>query len=471
MSLFSGKRNKGRNFRRRRADDNDEDEHNTNTTTATPSLKPSKTTGSTSARQKSSSLLSFDNEEDDATEVFKVKKLSRHKKPPPPAAAPKPEPKAVITHVATINHVIEEETNGAGMGPHGSSDEEVTMAGDEAEESDEEDARAELARQIRTGAIPDAITIHAARKQREMARQLGGDYLPLDDTQCFTANNSRLVRDDDNDKSGSDDERDKDIGFSKGTGVTKQQQVLEALETVAESGESDEEMRKWEEEQINKGANIIQATQQPPTVNNIPTGDQGFGVGTGAYPYIEAQSQFPYQEYTNWQQQQATGNTTQLPDKLNPLTIATVKGKLQCRLDELRETNSGHRQNFGRMKEMKGAAVDDIDNVQQRAGDVTSEYQFFQEMKLYLEDLLGCLAEKVIVKFVCVCVCVCMRASMHASVRVRVCIRAWVCVCIRAWVGVSVGMRLCLCVCMRHMDLVIKRFQVQCSVMQLLLFP
>jgi len=308
--------------------------------------------------------------------------------------------------VATTDHVVEE-INGAGMGSRESSDEEVTMVGDEAEESDEEDARAELARQIRTGAIPDAITIHAARKQREMARQLGGEYLPLDDTQTFTANNSRLVRDDDNDKSGSDDERDKDIGFSKGTGVTKQQQVLEALETVAESGESDEEMRKWEEEQINKGVNIIQATQQPPTLNTVPTGDQSFGVGTGAYPYVEAQSQFPYQEYTSWQQQhQATNNTSQLPEKLSPLTIASAKGKLQCRLDELRETNSGHRHNFGRMKEMKGAAVDDIDGVQQRSGDVTSEYQFFQEMKLYLEDLLGCLAEKVIVKHMHACVCV-----------------------------------------------------------------
>ena len=65
------------------------------------------------------------------------------------------------------------------------------MAGDDAEESDEEDARAELARQIRMGAIPNAITIHAARKQREMAHQLGGDYLPLDDTQCMTMRMTR----------------------------------------------------------------------------------------------------------------------------------------------------------------------------------------------------------------------------------------------------------------------------------------
>ena len=51
------------------------------------------------------------------------------------------------------------------------------MVGDDAEESsDEEDCRAELARQIRMGAIPDTITIHAARKQCNMSHQLGDDY-------------------------------------------------------------------------------------------------------------------------------------------------------------------------------------------------------------------------------------------------------------------------------------------------------
>jgi len=387
-------------------DDNDEDERNTDVTAVKISSKSSK--GSSSTLKNSSSLLSFDNEEGDSSEVFKVKKLSRHKKPlPPVAATSKPEStpvstSALLTQVPTNAYVFEDKTNGTEIESRESSGGEVTMVGDEAEDSDEDDARAELARQIRKGAIPDAITIHAARKQREMARQLGGDYLPLDDTQTFTANNSRLVRDDDNDKSGSDDERDKDIGFSKGTGATKQQQVLEALETV-ESGESDEETRKWEEEQINKGVNITQATQQPSVGNAMPTGDQSFGVGTGAYPYVEAQSQFPYQEYSNWQQQQQVTNATpQLPEKLNPLTTASVKGRLHNRLAELKETNSSHRQNLVRMKEMRGAAVDDIDSVQRRAGDVTSEYQFFQEMKLYLEDLLGCLAEKVS-KSVCVC--------------------------------------------------------------------
>ena len=412
MSLFAGKRNKGRNFRRRRDDDDDNEADGEASATVTWS-KPTKRLPAKNKPvvQNSTSLLSFDDEEESGTEVFKIKKLNRQKKPPPA----KPQANAqvkVANKPDSVPVYFEEET---GVESRDSSDEEVTMAGNDAEESDEEDARAELARQIRMGTIPDAITIHAARKQREMARQLGGDYLPLDDTQCYAANNSRLVRDDENDKSGSDEERDKDIGFSKVSGITKQQQVLEALETVAESEESDEEMRQWEEEQINKGVKIIQATQQPVS-NSLPTGDQSFGVGTGAYPYVEAQTQFPYQQYGDWQQQQQQlpSNTaaSRLPEKLSPLTIASVKGRLQSRLDELKEMNSGHRQSLTRIKDMKVAAVDDIDSVQARSGDVNSEYQFFQEMKLYLEDLLSCLAEKVCVHvclrvFVCVHVCAC----------------------------------------------------------------
>ena len=435
MSLFAGKRNKGRNFRKRRDDDEDNEADGETSAVVTSQLKTTKRFPAKNKPVKNStSLLSFDDEEERGTEVFKVKKLNRQKKPPP--AKP---PANQVTSMSKPESVPMRNNEGTGIRSRDSSDEDVTMAGDDAEESDEEDARAELARQIRKGAIPDAITIHAARKQREMARQLGGDYLPLDDTQCYSANNSRLVRDDENDKSGSDEDRDKDIGFSKVTGITKQQQVLEALETVAESEESDEEMRQWEEEQINKGVKIIQATQQPAN-NSLPTGDQSFGVGTGAYPYVEAQTQFSYQQYGEWQQQQQqlpnNTATSKLPEKLSPLTIASVKGRLQSRLDELKEMNSGHRQSLTRIKDMKVAAVDDIDSVQARSGDVNSEYQFFQEMKLYLEDLLSCLAEKVSV----LCVRMCMAACVSVCVCVSACLSVFLCTC------ECVCVRACLCV-------------------------
>lgn len=224
------------------------------------------------------------------------------------------------------------------------------MAGAEAENSDEEDARAELARQIRRGAIPDAITIHAVRKQRELARQ-GEGYLPLDDTQRYAADNSRLVCEDDNDRSGgsSGDEgtRGKDMGMAQGGGLSRQQQVLEALETVAESEESDEEMRNWEEQQINKGVNIVQATQHPQS-DTVPSVTQTFGVGTGAYPYTELP--FPYQQgdYPNasgWGQQSSllpsnSSVTPLFPERLPPVTIDSVRKRLQSRLEDLQVTHT-----------------------------------------------------------------------------------------------------------------------------------
>ena len=147
-------------------------------------------------------------------------------------------------------------------------------------------------------------------------------------------------------------------------------------------------MIQWKEQQINKGVKKIQVTQQP--VNNLlPTGDQSFWVGTGVYPHIETQTQFSYQQYGDWQQQQqqqqqqfpSNACASKLPEKLNPLTIASVKGRLHPWLDELKEMNAGHRQSLTRIKCMKVASVDDIDSVHSRSGNVMCEYQFFQEIK------------------------------------------------------------------------------------------
>ena len=64
--------------------------------------------------------------------------------------------------------------------------------------------------------IPDAATIHALKKQRELKRQYGSDYVPVDDTVRYQSQeslanktgetNSRLVREDDNDKSDTEED-------------------------------------------------------------------------------------------------------------------------------------------------------------------------------------------------------------------------------------------------------------------------
>ena len=48
------------------------------------------------------------------------------------------------------------------------------------EGSSEEEEIVPLGERLNAGYLPDASTIHAIRKRREMARKLGVDYLPLD---------------------------------------------------------------------------------------------------------------------------------------------------------------------------------------------------------------------------------------------------------------------------------------------------
>lgn len=56
---------------------------------------------------------------------------------------------------------------------------------------------------VESGIIPDAAMIHAARKRRQRARELGGDYVPIE--QAEKKDKGRLIREEDGD--GSDEER------------------------------------------------------------------------------------------------------------------------------------------------------------------------------------------------------------------------------------------------------------------------
>lgn len=163
----------------------------------------------------------------------------------------------------------------------------------ESSEESEDDTSSSLTHRLSAGYIPDATTIHAVRKRRELARQKGGrsaDYIPLENTQKASKaarGKSRLVREDDNDKSDSDPEANTRMQFGKKQDVSRQMRVLNALENVA--SDSDEEMQRWEEEQINKGANFTIPTSETQTHQLFPPDplsaiDQSFLYGSSSYP-------------------------------------------------------------------------------------------------------------------------------------------------------------------------------------------
>lgn len=97
-------------------------------------------------------------------------------------------------------------------------------------------------RVLESGAIPDAAMIHAARKKRQRARELG-DFIPVEEEE--PKDEGRLVRDDDNE--GSDEERiDMDVNLALRDQERRREQFMAAQE-------SDHEVDDWEDQQIRKG--------------------------------------------------------------------------------------------------------------------------------------------------------------------------------------------------------------------------
>ena len=204
---------------------------------------------------------------------------------------------------------------------------------------------------------------------------------------------SRLVREDEHDKSDSDDEQA--MSF-KGDGVTRQMQVLSALENIG--SDEDEETKRWEEEQINKGANFTIPTSnsgpQRQTANGISAVDQSFIYGSSVYPGGDPTAYgIGHDSYSNTLVRQAT--QTHIPDKLVPITVESLKARLQTTLRELTETHSGHCQRLRTIEKDLQTAQQEVERLEGESGGRAIDYGFYQEKRGYLRDLLSCLAEKV----------------------------------------------------------------------------
>ena len=319
------------------------------------------------------------------------------------------------------------------------------------ESSDEDEPLFSLAHRLKDGYIPDAHMIHAARKKREIARQLGttGDsdqnVMLLNSARSGKKSGgdakgkSRLIREDENDKSDEGSGEGEDEGpammFGKKTEVSRQMQVLSAMEN-AESG-SDEE--RFIEEQINKGvkssipvADPTSSSSQQQQATFLPSIDQSFLFGSSVYPgpldpgapqYNPYGAVPGYPGYHNQPQQQTQqqlqpvasksmfegggggggegGGGTQrmsrwkIPDKLVPITVDSLKMRLQNRLSELKETHHSHTQRLERLESDMETAEKEIAEVEEQSGSNSIDYQFYQQMRGYIRDLLSCLTEKV----------------------------------------------------------------------------
>eukprot|EP00069_Balaena_mysticetus_P009159 bmy_01202T0 len=358
------------------------------------------------------SLLSFQDEEEESEEVFKVKKSSYSKKivkllkKEYKEDLEKSKIKTEINSSADneppldkTGHVKDtSQEDGVIISEHG--EDEMDMESEKEEEKPKaagafSNALSSL-NVLRPGEIPDAAFIHAARKKRQMARELG-DFTPHDSE----PGKGRLVREDENDASDDEDDDEKRRIVFSVKEKSQRQKIAEEIgiegsdDDALVTGEQDEELSRWEQEQIRKGINIPQVQASQPTEVNMyyqntyqtmPYGSSyGIPYSYTAYGSSDAKSQ-------------KTDNTVPFKtpsNEMTPVTIDLVKKQLKDRLDSMKELHKTNRQQHEKHLQSRVDSTRAIERLEGSSGGIGERYKFLQEMRGYVQDLLECFSEKV----------------------------------------------------------------------------
>ncbi|XP_052087083.1 PAX3- and PAX7-binding protein 1-like [Mytilus californianus] len=258
----------------------------------------------------------------------------------------------------------------------------LTLNGEEAEAADndsEEDEKGAIHKMLGRGQIPDANMIHSIRKQRQQRRDLG-DFIPVDDTVKVekSSSKSRLVREDDNDKS--DDDEEGRIDFSVNTFAKERQKIQNDFLAIEHGSDQESDQDKeWEEQQIRKGVNTQGAPgQEEYSYDQYRETSNGYGVYRGE----EEQSFKPFKPLTDSQD-------------MSGVTMESLRKRLQERLTSMDEVHRSHVRERDTLETDIEESSTSIDTCKERVKGLEEQYRFFQEMRGYVRDLVECLNEKV----------------------------------------------------------------------------
>ncbi|KAL0994931.1 hypothetical protein UPYG_G00129560 [Umbra pygmaea] len=370
------------------------------------------------------SLLSFDDDEDEA-EVFRVKKsnhskkivkqLKKEYKEDLEKVYVKQEPNTDVLPLASIK---EEPASGGG-----SEQGEEEMEVDSTEEQQEEEPKTQshaskiptttaagafsntgtlsTLSNLRPGEIPDAAFIHAARKRRQMARELGGDA-PLVETD---APKKRLVREEEEeDGSDDEDEEEKRISFSAVKNKSQRSRIAEEIGIEGSDDEAldtaghDEEVSRWEQEQIRKGINIPQVQSSQPEDSSSGNAVY-YGSSYDPQPSYSTTYHLPYtystEDGTKTKAEGCPLTYSTSSGDLTPVTTDLVKKRLIDRLGQMCVAHATNSKRYEQIQEELEEAQNSIRRLEGSSNDNAEQYKFLQEMRGYVRDLLECFGEKV----------------------------------------------------------------------------
>lgn len=375
MSLFSKKKAPRRQFRKKvvHSLDDEEDtstsqpqEQSNGSVVAPNDSKPTASVNPTSAVPRT--VLSFEDDLGADLSEFKVKKTSHSKR---------------VAKMLERERKKEERQRRL----------EIVTTRDDSSDSNEDSSQlSSLSHRMSAGYIPDSTLIHAARQKREMARKMGGqnpDILSLGNdsrsTKDGATGKSRLIREDEDDKS---DDSETEIGgkggvFGELKKVSRQMEVLTAMEEAGSGSDED----RFIEEQISKAVKGRVVADTPTNVKQpaLSAINQSFTLGSGYEMTPPIQDTPPVQQSSHYS----------IPEKLVPITMETLKSRLSHQLIDLEGLHSAHSQRIEEMESDLVTAEREVYGLEDHINMASIEYQFYQETKGYVRDLLSCLSEKV----------------------------------------------------------------------------
>ncbi|CAH1996838.1 unnamed protein product [Acanthoscelides obtectus] len=378
MSLFKKPK---RNIVQRRVfteNEDDDDESMDFQETVQPERKPKKKEKDKDKSKPKQTLLSFDAEEEG--EVFQVKKSShskkvlrmfeKEKKKKEAKKEEKEEPKAkdkteIVTDDLVL--VVNENHKKPNTPPTILSGRDALCAGKDDLSSDEDEEPAHrfskpdnFKKVLESGAIPDAAMIHAARKRRQRARELG-DFIPTEEDDQQPEDKGRLLREDDNE--GSDDERiDMEVNLALRDQERRREQFLAAQE-------SEQELDEWEDQQIRKAVTgaAMEAAREllyPPECPPAPR---------ISAPVLSAATGAPVVART-------------------PQAIAA---SLREHLEAAMQRRDEHQRRLDEVAVEVERLKIELEDTKVKAPEAAGRFRFYQELRGYITDLVECFDEKV----------------------------------------------------------------------------
>ncbi|XP_067118345.1 PAX3- and PAX7-binding protein 1 [Centruroides vittatus] len=241
---------------------------------------------------------------------------------------------------------------------------------------------------LKSGVIPDAATIYAVKKHRQMAREMG-DFVALDDTKRVQETKSRLIRDDDNDRSDEDEGEEGRISFTVNVAAVERQKAREAFLSAQEREENEmeneeaDELERWEREQIRKGVSMTQIQQQLQT-----NSDRIFGYNQQNDKTVKVTSN------TESKPPSRLANLS-IPRERKDLTVNDIKSRLSERLSALEEMYANHQREDDSCNTRLANSYDLINQLEKEGPLLASRFSLYQQMRGYVTDLVECLDLKV----------------------------------------------------------------------------